>query len=483
MVQKVVQWIQRHGSEIGIPVIIIILNFLVKIWFIDSRDIAMDEPFTLFYSQSGLHSIFSILPSENNPPLYFILMHYWIKIAGISAFAVRFPAFLFSVTTALVMYETGRRFFTWRVGLLASGLYTFSNYHLLFAHEARVYAFFTLMAALSMFFFLCLYQGKHKIRDMILMTLTNLVLVYAHFFGFFMILIQMLGVIMIKVLRGNILKMTFLSAGLTLVGFMPYLGIGLSRFTSSAGGTWVQKPVFSDLYTMLWRYCNAPVVTVVFLLVIAVGGIAYFVNKKAINHFNPNSGVILIWFLFPFLFMFGISFFLPVFLDRYTVFISLPFYFIVALSLNHVFQRKWIREFMALSLILMMIITFTPNVDNKRRLKELVRKTNSLKREKTMVVLCPEWLKYGYAYHAEPEIFSDFNHFQYRLRQAGIYPANQLTELDTGLVNQARNVVYIEEWSVIADREGNIGKYLLSHFSEHQSWHVYESFIITDFRK
>lgn len=481
--KKAIQWIRRYRMEFGIPAAIFILNCIVKIWFIDSRDIAMDEPFTLFYSQSGLHSIFGMLPSENNPPLYFILLHYWIKIAGISAFAVRFPAFLFSVTTAVVMYETGRRFFNWRVGLVASGIFTFSNYHLLFAHEARVYALFTMLAALSMFFFLSLYQGKHKLRDMILLTLTNIVLIYAHFFGFFLILIQILSAILIKSLRVSTLKMTFLSAGLTFAGFIPYLGITLKRFTSSSGGTWVQEPVISDLYTMLWRYSNAPVVTVFFLLVIAAGGIKYIINRKAISHFNPSSGVILIWFLFPYFFMFGISFFLPVFLDRYTVFISLPFYIIIGLSINHLFQRKWIWEFLALSAILLMIITFTPDVDNKRRMKELVSKADSLKRDRTMVVLCPEWLQYGYTYHACPEIFSDYDHFHEKLGKAGIYPANQLSALDTTLIKDADNVIYIEEWSAIADPERKIEKFLKTHFPQYSSWKVYESYVLTDFRK
>ena len=147
------------------PAGLIILNLILKIWFIDSRDIAMDEPFTIFHAQSDFSTLFETLKNENNPPLFFILLHFWIKLFGISAFSVRILPLIFSGFTACMIYLTGKNFFTFRVGMLASLIFSFSNYHLLFAHEARVYSLFGLLTTVSMFlFFTMIRNGQNMSR-------------------------------------------------------------------------------------------------------------------------------------------------------------------------------------------------------------------------------------------------------------------------------------------------------------------------------
>ena len=46
--------------------IFFLLNFFLKIIYLDNRDIAGDEPFTLFYAQKSLGGIIEMLKSENN---------------------------------------------------------------------------------------------------------------------------------------------------------------------------------------------------------------------------------------------------------------------------------------------------------------------------------------------------------------------------------------------------------------------------------
>ena len=176
-----------------IPAGLIILNFILKIIFLDRRDISMDEPFTIYYSQAGIPSLFEMLKNENNPPLFFLLLNFWIKVFGISAFSVRFMPFLFSTLTAPVIFFTGKRFFSVGSGIVASLIFTFSNYHLAFAHEARVYPLFVLLTCLSMYFFLSLIQNPGKKTHLYLLVIINVLLIYSHFFGFFVIGIQLLS--------------------------------------------------------------------------------------------------------------------------------------------------------------------------------------------------------------------------------------------------------------------------------------------------
>src|SRR5690606_18065489 len=129
--------------------------------YLDSNPIELDEPFSIFYSQMEIGEIINGLKDGNNPPLYELFLHFWIKIAGISPFAVRFPSLLFSVLTVFFMYLISKKVFNTRVAILSVVLVSFSNYHLFFSHEARVYSLFTLLTTVSFYLLILIIEKKY----------------------------------------------------------------------------------------------------------------------------------------------------------------------------------------------------------------------------------------------------------------------------------------------------------------------------------
>jgi uncharacterized membrane protein len=426
----------------------------------------MDEPFTLFFAQGDLSFIFGMLPGENNPPLFFLLLHFWIDLFGISPLSVRFLPALFSVLTAIMLFVTGRRFFSESAGMTAAAIFLFSDYHQLFAHEARVYSLFALLTVVSMYLFMLMQSSERRRPVILLLILTNILLLYSHFFGFFILLIQLISALIIPSLRRKILKTILVVHSFTLLGFAPYLPILFRRFSNTAAaGTWVEPAVFSDLYTMLWRYLNAPVVTVAAISILGISLLLFFIRmrQKGLKR-DDSTSIVLIWFLVTYLLMFFISRKLPVFLDRYTVFISVGFYLLLAVAISRITPNRYFRTGLQILFIVMMVVTFHPHVDNKRELKEAVDEIALHKTAETVVVLTPSWLEYGFSYHYDPTIFGNYRNLRDALKDEGIFPAGNLSNLDTVKMISAGEVIWFEEWYSLTDPHGSIPAFLKRHF-------------------
>jgi len=475
---------KRTLNPLLIPVGLILLNFILKILFLGRRDIAMDEPFTIFYAQAGFPALFEMLKTENNPPLFFVLLHFWIKVFGISAFSVRFLPFLFSVLTAPVIYLTGKRYFSEGSGILASLIFTFSNYQLAFSHEARVYPLFALLTCISMYFFLSLLKKPERKSSFYLLILANVLLIYSHFFGFFVIVLQILSCLVFEDTR-KAAKVCLQAQLITLFFYLPYFPVFFSRFFASSGGTWVPPPVISDLYTMVWRFSNVPVVTVFFLGMMTAAMVKYIVERR--NHVASLSSfqkVLLVWFFFPYLATFLISYRIPMFLDRYLIFTSIAFYLLVGQTIVYTSaSHKIIFYLLSITAVGGMLLTFNPNMDNHRRLKKVVEVIQDLKHKETPVVICPEWVNLGFTYYYNPEYFRDCRNLRQDLQKESIFPVNHPDEIPQGIMEKATSVILLEEWPEVVDKNNEVLKKISAGYRECREIKIPEAYKVYYFSR
>ncbi|MGK3946046.1 hypothetical protein ABK046_47825, partial [Streptomyces caeruleatus] len=83
-------------------------------------------------------------------------------------------------------------------------------------------------------------------------------LVYTHFFGWLFIGLQLLVVAVPEFRRHR--RSYFTALGIAGVAYLPYAFIFAQRLGQSVShGTWLAKPEPEELYNMIWRWSNAPV--------------------------------------------------------------------------------------------------------------------------------------------------------------------------------------------------------------------------------
>lgn len=97
----------------------------------------------------GLGAVKGVLARNVHLPLYFFVMHYWVRAAGTSASALRLPSALWGTLSVLFIFLLGRELFSTLAGLVAAMLMGLLPEQIYFAQQARMYTLLVLLAVAS----------------------------------------------------------------------------------------------------------------------------------------------------------------------------------------------------------------------------------------------------------------------------------------------------------------------------------------------
>lgn len=489
--------IKNHEQGIIITALVII-NFIVKVIFLPNNSLGGDEPFSVYIAQMDLPSIIRLLSEGNNPPLYEILLHFWIKIFGISEFSVRFPSLLFSCITVLFIYRTGIKFLNKRIALYSAVIFIFSNYHIFFAHESRVYSLLGMFTAISMYIFMGILQDNKETlnrdndsssksnitKKFVLLTLVNTLIIYSHYFGFFVLFVQFLYLIIYLPLLRKYWKQVLLYVGAIVILYLPNILVLTRRFIESSGGTWVSPPEgLVSIYNMLWTFSNAPVVTVCVITILLAAFIKFLFSKKT-EFVNANYFFIVFWFLSIFFFMFAISFWIPMFLNRYLMAAAIAFVLLLGICMDYVISNSRYRYVIPAIICILFIASAKPNLTNKRNVRETVEKIKQLKDSNTLVIICPYNFVLDFTYYYNPEYFRDYNtedmyaNASNHLKQENIFGVNNINDIDLKSHNR---VVFLDAGANFSSPDNSIKDQLNVKYLLKNSYKIYEIYDIYEY--
>jgi len=166
---------------------LILLSFALRIYRLDGQSLWGDEGLAIYHSNRS--SVAAVLrdtyAAGNNPPLYYLALHFWMPAVGQSEFALRYLSFIFGVLTVPAVFVLGRRLGGWPVGLIGALLQLLSPYHVYYSQELRMYAPMVFWITLSSYFFWCLFTAREKQSWRVWggYTVTSALAIYCHIFA------------------------------------------------------------------------------------------------------------------------------------------------------------------------------------------------------------------------------------------------------------------------------------------------------------
>jgi len=186
--------VQVAGKRItknGITLLaIILIGAFLRVYQLGAQSIWFDESSSVYIAKLSFTQFAQALPTlERSPPLYFLILHYWVILFGTSEFAVRLLSALFGVLALPMIYVLGRQLFNEEVGLVAALILALSSFNIQYSQEARMYSLMVLLALLSMYFFTRFLQ-RNTVAISVGYVVSTTLLLYTHVYGMFVVIAQ-----------------------------------------------------------------------------------------------------------------------------------------------------------------------------------------------------------------------------------------------------------------------------------------------------
>ena len=102
----------------------IVLAITLRIYLLGHESLWTDEAFTVLFSEKSLQDIFKEIKFEAHPPLYYLIMHFFLTL-GDSEFMTRLPSLFFGVITIFFIFRINEKE-NFTESIIAAGLFSIS---------------------------------------------------------------------------------------------------------------------------------------------------------------------------------------------------------------------------------------------------------------------------------------------------------------------------------------------------------------------
>lgn len=394
--------------------LILILGAVLRICNLGTESVWYDEVSSLDQAFRNLPSLFC---GFHLSPLYFLILRYWVRVVGVSEFALRIPSVIFGVGAIFLIYKLSVVLFNRKVGLCSSFILAISPFHIFYSQDARHYALFVFLTLLSILLYLKIVRNPGPgINLYIFYGIVTALLLYTTIWGIFVIVIQNLFYWQNHFHK----KRWFITQIVIFVIFLFWL-VPFFMFMRENGEyvkaclDWIERPDVNSLIETFRTFsfggsrCGGwvlffkpeeiwPSQSLLYLL-------GFFFILGVLSSGNTNNGKILfvsIWLFMPIvtLFLFSLLFY-PLFVIRYLIFVSPAYYILVAKGIEK--AKKPLLQIVILSFIAILslpVLTTYYVKELKTNWKEAIRYLENRIGNDEVIIVVPSHASQMFSYYS-----------------------------------------------------------------------------------
>jgi mannosyltransferase len=364
-----------------------------------------DEAFSVLIAERPLSTFITKLTFE--PPVYYTILHFWIKIFGDSEIAVRSLSFIAFAVACFIVIEWAHKLFrkSW-LSVYLPVLFFVNPMLIYYAFEVRTYGLYILFATLSLF----AYQQK-RWKLFVAATLLGF---YTHSYFIFLFATQVLHYVLVN--RKHILTKRWLTKSvsdpavkaiaISVLCIAPWI-VRILIESAKLKDSWyfpvnihLVQSVLGNMFLgyegtpwFLWKY------TAYLSLFLCLFCVMSFVPKKT----RERNGLFLLSIFIPLGIVIGVSFIKPLFVNRYLIPVTIALIFTVVFALETI-KNKYVRILCAVIILggELWFNTWYPLEHKKVPIRDTIAQINILRTSADVVYASNSLVLFETLYYSHP---------------------------------------------------------------------------------
>jgi hypothetical protein len=265
----------------GLLVILVAASAFIRTRYL-SGQFWMDEAITTGISSHSLSAIPGILRHDGSPPLFYLLLHFWIRLFGNSEAATHTLPLLFGLLCIPAGMWAGSSLFGRRAGWYAGVLFAFSTFLTEYATETRMYELMGLLGILGTAAFIHGFVYRRR-KYVVMFGVVEALMLYTHAWGLFFgagTAIALIPTVLAtpRAERRPLIKDAVMAYAGAVILFLPWLPNFIYQATHT-GAPWAPPPRFGAPVLISRDLLGGDRITVA-LLFSAVLGFAPLFTKR-----------------------------------------------------------------------------------------------------------------------------------------------------------------------------------------------------------
>ena len=246
--------------EILIVAAIVLLALGLRLVDLTGESLWYDEAYSVWTSKMEIASLQTLWEWQIEFPLYYLLLHYWMRLFGDGEFSVRALGALTGALSVAPIYLLGKSLRGHRIGILAALLLAVNPYHVWYSQEVRMFSLAVLFAVGSLYAYWRLLRGGTWGWRLVYVVLTGLAF-HVHYYIGWLVLAENL----LYLLRGPRRLVVWIAGqlGIVVLAF-PAVVVFLTKLISHNQWGWLAQ-----------RYAQPGLYDVIDLFVVYAVGISF----------------------------------------------------------------------------------------------------------------------------------------------------------------------------------------------------------------
>jgi hypothetical protein len=202
----------------------------------------IDEGLSIGIAKHSLLDIPSVLKQDGSPPLYYMLLHFWIGFFGTKEVATHALSLVFSTLTIPVGVWGGWKLFGRWAGIVTGILCAANPFLTAYAQETRQYSLVVLLSLLATVFFLFVFAQRER-RYLPFFAVSVAALLYTHLWAAFFVMAAGLTTVVLARRQRELLRDALLGFGGAFLLYLPWIPTAVYQVKHTAA-PWASGPTW-----------------------------------------------------------------------------------------------------------------------------------------------------------------------------------------------------------------------------------------------